>query len=104
MPNPFPLLKKVSAVLFLLALAGMICAGLLYGDLLELRARVQPETWAGYMEGDGPPQAGHIAMAVLVALSLAALAGMVYLFAAVSERVLSPGREAGLTERGGNDR
>lgn len=64
----------------------MICAGLLYADLLALRERVQPETWAAYMETEeGPPQAGYIAFSVLIGLSLAAIAAIVYVFAAVSD-------------------
>lgn len=85
-PSPFPFLKWIAGFVFLLSLVAMTCAGLLYADLLALRARTQPETWAAYLATEeGPPQAGYIAISVLIGLSLAAIAAIVYVFAAVSD-------------------
>lgn len=81
-------LKWASGFFFLLGLSAIICAGVIYADILALRANVQPETWTAYMEAEGPPQAAYVAFSALIGLSLAAFAGIVYLFAAVSEALV----------------
>lgn len=88
-PPPFQVLRWVSAVLFLLSLAAMVCAGLIYADILALEARVSPATWEVMVEDKGLPQGLHFALSIMACLSLALLAAVIYVGAALSERLLA---------------
>jgi hypothetical protein len=86
--TPFFYLKAVGGLFFLLSLSATVCAGLLFNDMRALRARMLPESWEEMMLGHGLPQGPLLALSIVAALSFAGLAAIVYLFAAVSERIL----------------
>jgi ABC-type uncharacterized transport system permease subunit len=86
--SPFFYLKAIAALLFFLSLAAMVCAGLLFNDIRAAEARFLPETWQAVLLDRGVPQSLHFSLSVAFSLGVGAFAGMVYAFAAVSERML----------------
>lgn len=67
----------------------MVCAGLIYSDIRSLEARLLPETWEAMMLDRGVPQGMHFALSVVVSLSLAFLAAVIFAGAALAERLLA---------------
>lgn len=88
-PPPFYLLRWFSIFLFLLSLAAMVCAGLIYSEIRGLEARLLPGTWEAMMLDQGVPQGMHFALSVVVSLSLAFLAAIVFAGAALAERLVA---------------
>ncbi len=86
--SPFFYLKAIGGVFFFVSLAAMICAGLLFNDIRLAESRFLPETWEAMLNDRGVPQGLHLALSVACSLGLGAVAGMVYGFAAVSERMM----------------
>lgn len=74
--------------MFLLSVAGMICAGLLFNDIQSAQAHFLPETWEVFLAEGGAPQGLHLGLTIAFALGTAVVAGMIYAFAAVAETLM----------------
>lgn len=66
----------------------MVCAGLIYSDIRGLETRLLPESWEAMMLHQGVPQGMHFALSIVVSLSLAFLAAVIFAGAALAERIM----------------
>lgn len=84
--NPFFYLKCISALFFLFSLAAIVWAGMLFSDISVVGAGVSAEM--GRPGEGGAVGEFHFALSIVSSLVAALLAGVIFTFAAIADRMV----------------